>query len=402
MSHIGQMLKEPRSYIRHPFIDPGSVYDGNVWDWDTYWSVYGLISLRDRMTPQLFARVLRHAKGNVLNFFNHQLPDGYVPMMVEDDGSGADDTYLNRKHREGVRLNMHKPFLAQQTLLISRAAGDFAWARPLADGLTRYLAYYQTYFHEHSGLYVWHDDIMIGMDNDPASFGRPPESTANIFLNSFMVSELEAAAQLYRQWGMEDAARPVEQRREALITAIRRECWDRRDRFYYSVDVDIHTRPYDWFHQGLGVFWRTLPIKIRAWSGFLPLLCGFADADEAAALRDHAMDEATFLADYGTCTLARDERMFDLRATNNPSNWLGPVWLVSSYCVSHGLRRYGYAAEADELARRAVSLLAKDLREHGCLHEYYDPFTGQPVMNGGFINWNILALTMGREAGMDA
>jgi len=37
--NIDGVLKEPHSFIHYPFIDPGSVYDGNVWDWDTYWSV---------------------------------------------------------------------------------------------------------------------------------------------------------------------------------------------------------------------------------------------------------------------------------------------------------------------------------------------------------------------------
>ena len=31
-SHAESMLKQPRSFIHYPFIDPGSVYDGNVWD----------------------------------------------------------------------------------------------------------------------------------------------------------------------------------------------------------------------------------------------------------------------------------------------------------------------------------------------------------------------------------
>ena len=35
MGHTEDVLKSPRSFIRYPFIDPGSVYDGNVWDWDT-------------------------------------------------------------------------------------------------------------------------------------------------------------------------------------------------------------------------------------------------------------------------------------------------------------------------------------------------------------------------------
>ena len=30
LSHVDGVLKEPRGFIRYPFIDPGSVYDGNV------------------------------------------------------------------------------------------------------------------------------------------------------------------------------------------------------------------------------------------------------------------------------------------------------------------------------------------------------------------------------------
>ena len=32
MEHTEDVLKNPRSFIRYPFIDPGCVYDGNVWD----------------------------------------------------------------------------------------------------------------------------------------------------------------------------------------------------------------------------------------------------------------------------------------------------------------------------------------------------------------------------------
>ena len=45
--HTKDVMKQPRSFIRYPFIDPGSIYDGNVW-----------------------------------NFFDHQLEDGYIPMMI--------------------------------------------------------------------------------------------------------------------------------------------------------------------------------------------------------------------------------------------------------------------------------------------------------------------------------
>ncbi len=399
LSHAKDMLKEPYHFIHYPFIDPGSVYKGNVWDWDTYWSAYGLLSLWDAFDEPMQQKILRHAMGNVQNFFDHQLPDGYIPMMIVDDGKG-DETYLNRKHKEGVRMNMHKPFLACQALLVSEKKGSADWAKSYAEAFRRYMDYYDTYFQPHSGLYVWHDDIMIGMDNDPASFGRPQDSTANIYLNAFMVRELESLEKLYTLWQMPEEAARCATRRQALISSIQAECWDPRDGFFYSVDVDIRTRPYDWFHKGLGVFWKTLPIRIRVWSGFIPLYAGIATPEQAERMRRWAVDEETFASPFGIRTLARNEKMYDLSATNNPSNWLGPIWLIANYIVCTGLEKYGYHQEAQDIAARSVHLLGQDLLDHGCLHEYYSPETGAPVMNGGFINWNVLALSMARETGL--
>ena len=111
----------------------------------------------------------------------------------------------------------------------------------------------------------------------------------------------------------------------------------------------------------------------------------------------HIFDDATFSSPYGITTLAKDEKMFDLSVTNNPSNWLGPIWVVANYIAFAGLLRYGYRKEAEEICEKTLRLLGSDLATTGNLHEYYDPFTGKPIMNGGFINWNILALNMIRE-----
>lgn len=241
---------------------------------------------------------------------------------------------------------------------------------------------------------------MIGMDNDPASFGRPQDSTANIFLNAFMVRELESLEKLYTLWQMPEEAARYAAKRQALMESIQSECWDSRDGFFYSVDVDIHTRPYDWFHKGLGVFWKTIPIRIRVWSGFIPLYAGIATREQAEKMRCWAVNEETFASPFGIRTLARNEKMYDLSATNNPSNWLGPIWLIANYIVCVGLERYGYHQEAQNIAARSLHLLGQDLLQHGCLHEYYSPETGEPVMNGGFINWNVLALSMAKETGL--
>lgn len=392
-AHVDDLLKEPHSFIRYPFIDPGSVYDGNVWDWDTYWSVYGLFGMMDSFSEETRKKILTHARGNVQNFMDHQLEDGYIPMMIEV--AQWPEPYLNGKHKEGVLMNMHKPFLCQQMCLISDFQGDYTWTKEYLAGLEAYVnCYYRNYFIEDKGLFVWCDDIMIGMDNDPASFGRPKYSTANIYLNAFMVMELQAYGKILKMAGKEDDLSSLAEREKALIQTIQEECWDRRDQFFYSVDVDIKTRKFDWFHEGLGVFWKTLPIKIRVWSGFIPMYAGFATEEQAAALVRHYHDETTFHSEFGIATLAKDEKMFNTEATNNPSNWLGPIWLVANYVVFRAMLRYGYRKEAEEICRNSLKLLGRDLEKTGSMHEYYDPFTGEPVMNGGFINWNILAVNM--------
>jgi putative isomerase len=395
-TNLTGVLKAPKACLKFPFIDPGSIYDGNLWDWDSFWAAYGAFSFIDRdpgATTALRDSVIEHAEGNVRNFLDHQLPDGYIPMMVEV--SDKVEPYLNARHREGVVMNMHKPFLCQQVALVSGYKGDWSWAAPFRPALERYLGLYDaTYLNANCGLYAWADDIMIGMDNDPATFGRPKFSTANMFLNGFMVLELRAMARYLGALGDAGAEARFEAKAHALASRIQAECWDPRDCFFYSVDVDIKTRQYDWFHKGLGVFWKTLPIKIRAWTGFLPLAAGFATHEQAAALLAHERDEATFCSPYGVASLAMDEKMFDVSATNNPSNWLGPIWIVSNYVVFRGLMNYGYAEEAERLVSKTLALLGGDLERTGTIHEYYDPHTGLAVMNGGFINWNILALNM--------
>ena len=94
---------------------------------------------------------------------------------------------------------MHKTFLDSQTMLICRKTGDEEWERPFTGSFCRYLSCCDIYFHLNRGLHVWHDDIMIGEDNDPAPSTRLPASAANIFLNAFMTRELQDIAELYTE-----------------------------------------------------------------------------------------------------------------------------------------------------------------------------------------------------------
>ena len=400
---IPGVFKQPGKCFPYPFIDPGSIYDGNLWDWDTYWTVYALIAYtktHPKDEAEFREKLILHGKGNVLNFLYFQMEDGYIPMAVANKAEhDSGESYLIRKHREGHILNMHKPFLCQQAALVSDFSGDYLWLQSHQAQLENYFACYDRYYlHEKTGLYVWADDVMIGMDNDPATFGRPRFSTANVFLNAFMVMELKAMAKILTALEKQDAAARYAAKAEALADAIQKHCWDARDRFFYSQDVDIKTRAYDWFHKGLGVFWDTLPIKIRTWTGFIPLLAGIATEEQAEDIvRRHIEDEGTFASPFGIRSLSKDEKMYNLEETNNPSNWLGPIWLVVNYAVFRGLLNYGYVNEARKLYDQTFRLLDDDLRATGELHEYYVPETGEPVMSAGFLNWNMLVLNMEQE-----
>lgn len=118
---------------------------------------------------------------------------------------------------------------------------------------------------------------------------------------------------------------------------------------------------------------------------------------------EHYTDKRTFNAPYGVRTLSKMEKMYNLRASGNPSSWLGPVWGISNYLTWRGLVQYGYETEARELAEKTVRLFGEDVRRTGAFHEYYQPENGMPILNIGFQNWNLLVLNMmawmeGREA----
>ena len=395
IKNAGKTLKPANSYLRYPFIDPGSVYDGNLWDWDSFFAAYALFDIAQGGDSEEISKekVLECARGNIFNFFDNQLDDGYIPMMIEK--TDLPEPYLNVKHKQGVRMNMLKPFLCQQISMISGVQNDFSWISSYIGKLELYFERYdEGYYNKNCGLYVFANDIMIGVDNDPATFGRPPDSTANIYLNSFMVCEMKSMAKILKNCGKEKRSREYAGKAESLVSAIQNECWDARDEFFYSVDVDIKTRSCDWFHKGLGVFWKTLPIKIRVWSGFIPMFAGFATQEQAKALAAHLKDPKTFNGEYGIRSLARDEKMYNLEATINPSNWLGPVWIIVQYIIFRGLLNYGFNGEAKSVAEKTIMLLGRDIEKTGTLHEYYVPETGIPVINGGFLNWNLLVVNM--------
>ena len=126
-----------------------------------------------------------------------------------------------------------------------------------------------------------------------------------------------------------------------------------------------------------------------------PLWAGIATPQQAEEIvARQYLDTTLFCCPAGVRSLSPLEKMYNTKASGNPSSWQGPVWICVNYLVFRGLLRYGYTAEARLLAWKTIILLGRDFERFGALHEYYLPENGEPVLNRGFQNWNFLVLNM--------
>jgi putative isomerase len=371
--------------LAQPFLDPGAGYESMLWDWDAYFYCLGL----ERLSGE-DPRLGEHARGCVDNFLAFQAEDGSVPYCLTkqsapDRGRGPEEV------RNGC-----KPLLAQFALLTLRCGGgDEAWLAGILPGLERSVEHWFATQASRFGLLTWRSHRGSGTDNHPAVFQRPPNSVADPFLNSLMVMECRALAEIAERGG--GGAEGWRQRADDLAAAIERWLWDPIDGAYYAIDVGrgdpgpVRT-PADW----------AVPLKFRSWVMVLPLVAGLAAPERAArVVREHMLPAEQLRSPYGLRSLARIEPAYRIFAGANPSDWLGPVWVVATWLGWQALRRYGFQPEADALARDHLALLDADVRAHGCLHEYYHPETGEGLTNPGFVNWNTGALAMAAAAPMD-
>ena len=400
-----QMYRQPSGIaLKYPYLTPGSKqYATVLWDWDSWLSDVALRqTLNDVGTDSDRAEALRYEQGCVLNYLAYtSLEDGYMPMVIS---ASTDPDKI--KPADIYKTNMHKPCLAQHAaFLVEQTDGSAEWLR---EGYPRMQAFIQNYHDHHrhaeTGLYYWQDDLAIGVDNDPSTFFRPKGSSASIYLNCLMYKELRAMSYLAEQLQLAEAKQKYTLMADSLRDAVRQWCWDEKDGMYYSVDLNL--LPYTGepqyifgtmmtLHKGAPRHWPCLIQRIGCWSGFMTLWAGIATPEQAKRMvKENLLDERTFCGTYGVRTLSKMEKMYNLRATNNPSNWLGPLWGISNYMVFRGLADYGLNKEARMMAEKTVTLFGDDLKKNGALHEYYDPDSGEPIMNPGFQNWNYLVLNM--------
>jgi putative isomerase len=394
-----QLLRPAEGVLKHPSISPslpGKEYSTSLWDWDTYWTSRGLFRLANLSGDlALHQKIALHAQGSLLNFLDHQSEEGRIPILIEVNNP---DPFGCLKKASPNPQNQAKPVMGQLALLIADELKDAAWFNPYFDQLLRFYDSWTLGNQAAIGLLVWGNDVAIGDDNDPTTFGRPPFSSANLMLNCLFYQDLQAAAQLARRLNRpKDEQRLSAQARE-LAAQIQRHCWDPRDRFFYTADVQCVDRRAELIPNvkpGMAMSWSSLPLRVQMFTGFLPLWCGLATPQQASDLvQQHYLSDDSFRATAGVRSLSARETMYSLAFSSNPSNWLGPVWIIVNYLVWKGLKDYGFTDAAAELADKTLHLLSSDLAANNSLNEYYHPDTGAALSHHGFMDWNLLVLEM--------
>jgi putative isomerase len=393
-----KLLREPGGVLRFPSVSPSlprATYSTSLWDWDTLWTVRGLFRIANlTQDTQLHADVAAHARGCIANFFEHQSDEGRIPMLISlDDPDPLGCLKGQRPHKE----NQAKPVLAQLALLIADETHDASWFSPYFEKLQRFYSSWTADNLSQTGLLVWGDDVAIGNDNDPTTFGRPFFSSANLLLNCLYYQDLLSAAEVTGRLGRSDEKNTFHTQAQSLGNAIQKNCWDRRDGFFYTADVQCVDRRRELIPnipRGMDMSWRSIPLRIQTFTGFLPMWCKLTSPEQNKHLLRHLNNPETFAGRYGIRSLSAQEPMYSLVASTNPSNWLGPIWVIVNYFIWSGLEKNGYAREARFLAARTAKMLAADLASSGSLNEYYHPDTGKPLSHKGFMDWNLLVLEM--------
>lgn len=377
-----KMFREGSGELKNKFIVPGSMYSDSLWDWDCWLTNIALRQFVDM-------DISEYERGCVLNFLENMDEQGRIPIFITDKSKKpffGKDSFTN----------IHKPCLAQHAAFIIKCnENDAEWLRPYFSRLLKFVDYYINNCRHKIGLYFWIDDNAIGVDNDPSTFYRPKCSSGSIYINCFMYKELEALCFIGELLGFDMSSYKDEQMN--LKKAVQDYCYDEKDGMYYSVDLNLlPVLNNNGLHSGAPRHWDCVIERIGCWSGFLAMWSGIATKSQADRMvKENLLDENGFWAEYGVRTLSKYEKMYAIKKSGNPSCWLGPVWGVSNYMVFKGLVKYGYIKEAKILASKTIELLGSDIENSGELHEYYNPETGEPIMNPGFQNWNLLSINMG-------
>lgn len=219
------------------------------------------------------------------------------------------------------------------------------------------------------------------MDNlplfDDAAFDERAHTLdlEEVGLNSLVVLDGEMLSRIAALLGRAEEAAALAERADALAARVRERLWD-SDRRVFAARR-----------------WSGEWVQSLSPTSFYPLAAGIPTREQAEALvRTHLLDPERF---WGSRPLAATT--YDDPATPDNVYWRGRIWPPLVFLTWEGLRRYGYHAEAGELAERSWRMFIDEWTSRRHCHEnlMIDPNAGAHVADSdSFYTWGALLALM--------
>ena len=367
-------------YLPHPYVVPGGRFN-EMYGWDSYFIQLGL--LRDdrldlaKAMIENFLYEIEHY-GTILNanrsyYLSRSQPPFLTRMILgvyertqDRDWLAATMPAIERYYRfwiTGAHLDK-KTGLSLYYDLGEGPAPEVVSDERDEQGRTHYdrvAAYYRTHDVEDYEERRFYDPVRGGLtplfykgDRSMRESGFDPSNRFGPFsvaiidyvpvcLNVLLYRMEEDAASITETLGRPGEARRWRERAEQRRIRIDRHLWDQNAGLYLDYSFRSGER-------------RQYPFLTT----FYPLWAGIASEAQARRVRANVK---LFEAPGGLMT----------STTTSGSQWDAPFgWAPLQLIAVEGLRRYGFEEDADRLGAKFVSLVAKELQEHGTIVEKYD------------------------------
>ena len=331
-------------------------YDWDIYFENLYLSYFGV-------SPYCFT--------NLKEFLSRQWADGYINRSL-----------IKQRDRQPF-----KPFLAQLVVLGAKQNNnDYAWLNTSpADAtapengsyynrLKKYLAKWFTYDGDYNGLPTWNSADAAGTDNQWSRAGELGAfEVEGVDLASYLVRDLRAMAVIAGHLGKTVDRQAFSAHADQLCYLINEFFWDEKDGMYYDRNEK---------RNGL--------VRVKSATCFTALFCGAATPERAKrTITERLLNEKEFWLAYPVASYAKTEPDY-YQGSHNECNWRGSTWVPTNYMIFQGLRRYGYADVARELATRLFTMAVV---KNPVLREYYNAEDGSGLGQTRF--WGFTALYYG-------
>jgi alpha,alpha-trehalase len=378
-------------YLPHPYVVPGGRFN-EMYGWDSYFILVGLlrddeVALAKDMTDNFLYEIEHY--GTVLNanrtyYLSRSQPPFLTRMVL--------GVFERTKDREWLRaalpaIEKHYDFWTSPPHLVPETGlsryfdlGSGPAPEVLADEVDekgrshydRVREYYRTHEVTDYDLALYYDkardaltELFYKGDRSMRESGFDPSNRFGPFsvdivhhvpvcLN-VLLYQMEADTEaIYRTLGDEAAASRWKARADERRQRIDRYLWDSDAGLYVDYDFKTGRRRHYEFA-----------------TTFYPLWAGIASKEQAARVEKSL---PRFEAPGGLLT----------STTRSGNQWDAPFgWAPLQLLAVDGLRRYGYKDDADRLARKFVSLVAKEFGEHGTIVEKYDVVRSESDVEAG-------------------